>query len=94
MTTLRDEVEVENGPITDEGVAVGGAFDSDTATGMMPIAHRVAGVLASGDRDPSAGGESRERSIRTGCSPAVHDRATEVVAIGSARQAIRERRLP
>jgi hypothetical protein len=34
-------------PITDEGVAVGGAFDSDTATGMMPIAHRVAGVLAS-----------------------------------------------
>ena len=34
--------------ITDEGVAVGGAFDSDTATGMMPVAHRVAGVLASG----------------------------------------------
>ena len=32
--------------ITDEGVAVGGAFDSDTATGMMPAAHRVAGVLA------------------------------------------------
>jgi hypothetical protein len=31
-------------PITDEGVAVGGAFDSDTATGLMPIAHRVAGV--------------------------------------------------
>ena len=29
-------------PITDEGVA----FDSDTATGMMPAAHRVAGVLA------------------------------------------------
>ncbi|MGH3542282.1 MAG: hypothetical protein ACRDRT_02685 [Pseudonocardiaceae bacterium] len=28
--------------ITDEGVA----FDSDTATGMMPVAHRVAGVLA------------------------------------------------
>ena len=34
------------GPITDEGVAVGGAFDSDTATGMMPAAQRVAGVLA------------------------------------------------
>jgi hypothetical protein len=33
--------------ITDEGVAVGGAFDSDTATGMMPAAHRVAGVLTS-----------------------------------------------
>jgi hypothetical protein len=33
--------------ITDEGVAVGGAFDSDTATGMMPVAHRVAGLLAS-----------------------------------------------
>ena len=33
--------------ITDEGVAVGGAFDGDTATGMMPVAHRVAGVLAS-----------------------------------------------
>jgi len=32
--------------ITDEGVAVGGAFDSDTATGMMPVAHRVAGLLA------------------------------------------------
>jgi len=32
--------------ITDEGVAVAGAFDSDTATGMMPVAHRVAGVLA------------------------------------------------
>jgi hypothetical protein len=31
--------------ITDEGVAVGGVFDSDTATGMMPVAHRVAGVL-------------------------------------------------
>jgi hypothetical protein len=23
-----------------------GAFDSDTATGMMPVAHRVVGVLA------------------------------------------------
>jgi hypothetical protein len=31
-------------PSTDEGVAVGGAFDSDTATGLIPIAHRVAGV--------------------------------------------------
>jgi hypothetical protein len=36
-----------SGPITDEGVAVGGAFDSDAATGMMPAAQRVAGVLAS-----------------------------------------------
>ena len=34
----------EMGPITDEGVGVGGAFDSDTATGMIPVAHRVAGV--------------------------------------------------
>ena len=34
-----------------------------------------------------------ERSIGSGCSPAVHDRATEVVATGSARQALRERRL-
>jgi hypothetical protein len=33
--------------MTDEGVAVGGAFDSDTAVGMMPVAHRVAGVIAS-----------------------------------------------
>jgi hypothetical protein len=33
-----------NWPITDEGAAVGGAFDSDTATGLMPIAHRVAGM--------------------------------------------------
>jgi hypothetical protein len=30
-------------PITDEGVAVGGAFGSDMATGMTPMAHRVAG---------------------------------------------------
>ena len=37
---------VDQGPITDEGVAVGGAFDSDTASGMMPVAHRVAGLLA------------------------------------------------
>ena len=36
-----------SGLITDEGVAVGGAFDSDTATGVMPVAHRGAGVLAS-----------------------------------------------
>jgi len=27
---------------TDEGVAVGGAFDTDTAPGMMSVAHRVA----------------------------------------------------
>ncbi len=47
-----------------------------------------------GDRDSSAGGETRERSIRCGCSPAVHGRATDVVATGSARQAHRERRLP
>jgi hypothetical protein len=36
-------------PITDEGVAVGGAFDSDMAVGMMSIAHsrrRGASVLA------------------------------------------------
>jgi hypothetical protein len=33
--------------ITDEGVAVGGVFDSDTATGMMPVAYLVAGVLTS-----------------------------------------------
>ena len=36
-------------PITDEGVAVGGAFDSEPAIGMMPIAHprrRRANVLA------------------------------------------------
>jgi hypothetical protein len=33
-------------PITDEAVAVGSAFDSDAATGLMPIAPRVAGVLA------------------------------------------------
>ena len=33
-------------PITDEAVAVGGAFGSDTATGMTPMAYRVAGVLA------------------------------------------------
>jgi hypothetical protein len=35
------------GPITAEGVAVGGAFESDTATGMMSAAQRVAGVLTS-----------------------------------------------
>lgn len=32
---------------TDVGIAIDGAFDSDTAAGMMPIAHRVAGVLES-----------------------------------------------
>jgi hypothetical protein len=31
------------GPITDEGVAVGGAFGSDTATGTTPMAHGVTG---------------------------------------------------
>jgi hypothetical protein len=31
------------GLVTDEGLA----FDSDTATGMMPVAHRVAVVLMS-----------------------------------------------
>jgi hypothetical protein len=44
MQSLLLEIE---GPITGEGVAVGGAFDSDTATGMMPAAQRVAGVLTS-----------------------------------------------
>jgi len=34
------------GLTADEGAAVGGAFDSDTATGMMPVAHRFGGVLA------------------------------------------------
>jgi hypothetical protein len=29
---------------TDEGVAVGGAFAGDTATGMVPVVQRVAGV--------------------------------------------------
>jgi hypothetical protein len=35
-------------PITDEGAAVGGAFDSDTAVGMMPTApsRRCASILA------------------------------------------------
>jgi hypothetical protein len=36
-------VRVRFPAITDEGVAVGGAFD--TATGMTPAAQRVAGVL-------------------------------------------------
>jgi hypothetical protein len=31
------------GPITDEGVTIGGAFGSDTATGMTPMAHGVTG---------------------------------------------------
>jgi hypothetical protein len=33
------------GLITDTGAAVGGTFDGGPATGMMPVAHRVAGVL-------------------------------------------------
>jgi adenine-specific DNA-methyltransferase len=37
------------------------------------------------------GGETHERSIRSGCSPAVHDLATQVVATGSAPHAISER---
>ena len=44
--TQADHVTIYR-PITDEGVAVRGAFDSDTATGMMPAAQRVAGVLTS-----------------------------------------------
>jgi NTE family protein len=48
----------------------------------------------SGDRDASAGGETHDRSFRSGCSPAVHDRATEVVATGSARQAISRKATP
>ncbi|ERK67601.1 hypothetical protein N136_04642 [Leifsonia aquatica ATCC 14665] len=51
-------------------------------------------VSVAADRDPSAGGETHERSIHIGCSPAVHDRAAEVVVTGSPRQAFRERRLP
>ncbi len=38
-----------SGPITDEGAAVGGAFGSDTPTGMMPVGvprRRRANVLA------------------------------------------------
>ncbi len=35
------------GPITDEGVVVGGAFDSDTAVGKCRLRTRAAGVLAS-----------------------------------------------
>jgi hypothetical protein len=42
----RQTLSCLNGPITDKGVAVGGAFDSDTATVMTPITHGVAGVLA------------------------------------------------
>ena len=37
-----DSVRREKRPITDEGVAVGGAFDSDPAVGMMSIATRAA----------------------------------------------------
>jgi hypothetical protein len=33
-------------PIADEGEAADGTFDSDTAPGMMPVAHRVADALA------------------------------------------------
>jgi len=33
--------------ITDEGVAVGGAFDSDTATDERPAVRSVVGVLRS-----------------------------------------------
>jgi hypothetical protein len=33
-------------PIRDEGPVVGGAFDSDTATGILAIARRAAGALA------------------------------------------------
>jgi hypothetical protein len=32
------------GPIADEGAAVGGAFHSETTTGVMSVAHRVAGM--------------------------------------------------
>jgi hypothetical protein len=36
---------VLHGLITDEGVAVGGAFDSDAAPCMMSVAHCAAGEL-------------------------------------------------
>lgn len=47
------------------------------------VPRRVASVLRSGDRDPSAGGETHERSIHSGCSPEVRDRATELVVTGA-----------
>jgi len=44
------EAGLDAGPvdrlITDEGVAAGGAINGDTATGVIPVADRVAGVLA------------------------------------------------
>lgn len=43
----RQSRERLNGPITDEGVVVGGAFDSDTAVGKCRLRTRAAGVLAS-----------------------------------------------
>jgi len=46
VVALGELVGVEHGQ-PDEGVAVGGAFDSDKATGMMPATQRVAGVLTS-----------------------------------------------
>ena len=66
--------------ITDERVAVDGTSDRYPTTGVMPAGNRVAGELPSRRRDPSEGGETHERSIRTGCSHAVHDGAPEVVA--------------
>jgi len=44
------EAGLDAGPvdrlITDEGVAADGAINGDTATGVIPVADRVAGVLA------------------------------------------------
>jgi NTE family protein len=55
---------------------------------MLKVAGRYLLALCfesfSGTGDP--GGDTHERSIRSGCSPAVHDRATEVVATGSAHR--------
>src|ERR1700722_2625258 len=48
---------------------------------------RGAACYRSDERHPSTGGETHERSIRSGCSPAVQDGATEIVATGSARHA-------
>jgi NTE family protein len=64
------------------------------AFGRIPIACRAAGVLASSRSFLLAGGETHECSVRTGCSHAAHDCATELVATGSADKGNSRRATP
>ena len=76
--------------------AVVGVLERDTPTGVMSVYDVIAALSCYRlvNDYPLTGGQTHERSINRGCSPAVQDYATKLVSAGSALQAIRERRLP